>query len=112
MAIFFGYSLPIIRFSDRFVDDTCENARHAYLTPDPSSTLGFSSPPQNTRRPLSSIPILRPKLSGETITIGRSSVQCTHPIPQQWLNLHISRVHVVIAYNMRFERNFCTMSWN
>ena len=80
-------------------DDTCENARHAYLTPDPSSQLGFSSPPTHVRRkPLSSIPVLRPKVSGEDITIGRSSVQCTHPIPQQWLNLHISRVHVVISY--------------
>ena len=25
-------------------------------------------------------------------------MQCTHPIPQQWLNLHISRVHVVVKY--------------
>jgi hypothetical protein len=67
------------------------------LTPEPSSQIGFSSPLQN-RRPLSSIPILRPKVSGEVITIGRSSVRCTHSIPQQWLNLHISRVHVVIMY--------------
>ena len=57
---------------------------------------GFRVP--QIRRPLSSIPILRPKLSGETVTIGRSSAQCTHPIPQQWLNLHISRVHVVVRY--------------
>lgn len=67
------------------------------MTPDPSSQIGFSSPPQ-IRRPLSSIPILRPNISGQTITIGRSSVQCTHPIPQQWLNLHVSRVHVVLKY--------------
>ena len=77
--------------------DESFDARGAYFTPDPSSQIGFSSPPQ-IRRPLSSIPILRPKLSGETVTIGRSSAQCTHPIPQQWLNLHISRVHVVVRY--------------
>ena len=98
MAIFLGFSPCLIQFVDRFTDDTCENARHAYLTPDPSSTMGFSSPPHTTRRPLSSIPILRPKLFGEIITIGRSSVQCTHAIPKQWLNLHISRIHVVISY--------------
>lgn len=79
------------------IEDTDENTRNAYLTPDPSSQLGFSSPPQS-RRPLSAIQILRPKISGEPITIGRSSVQCTYPIPQQFLNLYISRVHVVIAY--------------
>jgi hypothetical protein len=85
-------------YSDVFIDDTInENARHAYLTPDPSSQTGFSSPPQ-TRRPLSSIPILRPKISGDPITIGRSSVKCTHPIPQQWRKSCISRVHVVVAY--------------
>jgi hypothetical protein len=79
------------------LEDTFYDARHAYLTPDPSSQIGFSSPPQS-RRPLSSIPILRPKVNGEPVTIGRSSVQCTHPIPQQWLNLHISRVHVIVTY--------------
>lgn len=74
------------------------------MTPDPSSQLGIpSSPPPPTHRhhlrtPLSSIPILRPQISGEKITIGRSSVRCSHAIPQQWLNLHISRVHVVISY--------------
>ena len=80
-------------------DDTYDNARYAYLTPDPSSQLGFSSPPTHRRRkPLTAIPVLRPKISGEAITIGRSSVQCTHPIPQQLLSLRISRVHVVISY--------------
>src|SRR5262245_2354344 len=76
------------------------DAGHAYLTPDPSSQLGFSSPP-HPRRALACIPVLRPKSSGEPITIGRSSVQCTHPIPQQSLNLQISRVHVVVVYNPR-----------
>jgi hypothetical protein len=80
------------------LENSYENARHAYLTPDPSSQFGFSSSPSLTRRPLSSIIILRPKVTGEPITIGRSSVRCSHPIPQQWLNLHISRVHVVITY--------------
>lgn len=75
-----------------------EKTRDAYLTPDPSSQLGFCSSPTVTRRPLSSIPILRPKTTGEPITIGRSSVRCSHPIPQQWLNLYISRVHAVIVY--------------
>jgi hypothetical protein len=80
------------------IEDNLNHAGHAYLTPDPSSQLGFSSPPGHVRRALASIPILRPKITGETITIGRSSVQCTHPIPQQFLNLHISRVHVIVAY--------------
>ena len=83
-------------------DDTHDDARHAYLTPDPSSQFAFSSPPaQRRRKPLTAIPVLRPKVSGEVIIIGRSSVQCTHPIPQQWLNLHISRVHVLISYLSR-----------
>lgn len=25
-------------------------------------------------------------------------MQCTHPIPQQWLNLQISRVHAIVSY--------------
>lgn len=99
MAILLWYSPPIQFGVLTEGDDTCEHARHAYLTPDPSSQLGFSSPVAHRRRkPLTAIPVLRPKVSGEPLTIGRSSVQCTHPIPQQWLNLHISRVHVVITY--------------
>ena len=78
------------------VDDDFDNARHAYLTPDPSSQIGFSSPPRSSRRPLSSIPIIRLGAGTDVISIGRSSVQCTHPIPPPWLNLQISRVHVVV----------------
>ena len=80
------------------VDDDLENARHAYLTPDPSSQIGFSSPPRSSRRPLSSIPIIRLGAGTDVISIGRSSVQCTHPIPPPWLNLQISRVHVIVMY--------------
>ena len=80
------------------VDDDFENARHAYLTPDPSSQIGFSSPPRSSRRPLSSIPIIRHRFGADVISIGRSSMQCTHPIPSPWVNLQISRVHVLVTY--------------
>src|SRR5256885_1254064 len=83
---------------DILILDDVFDARDAYLTPDQSSQPNFSSSPPRIRRPLTSIPILRPKPTGDIITIGRSSLQCTHPIPQQFLNLHISRVHVLVKF--------------
>ena len=92
--------------TERLLEFSVDTEKNAYLTPDPSSQLGFSSPLHTNRRPLASIPILTPKCSGEAITIGRSSVQCTHPIPKQWLNMHISRVHVVLHY-LPTSRELC-----